>query len=44
MKLIIKEIMIAKCQNCALTQTFRVYKKGYTPETSVLMHNFDTSR
>ena len=51
-KLIIQEIIIEKCQNCVLTQTFRVYnrssvktlKKGYTPETSVLIHNFDTSR
>ena len=55
--LIIKEIIIAKCQNCLLTQTFQVYnpssvrknnryfftlKKGYTPETSVLIDNFDT--
>ena len=28
LKLIINEIIIAKCQNCLLTQTFRVYNSA----------------
>ena len=74
--LIIKEIIIAKCQNCICNncnygkrkcicvksgaRTVRTYlklmlkpyfngyfftlKKGYTPETSMLIDNFDTLR